>query len=163
LKCRGSENAILESGLIRFVQLLPDVPHRLLIAWAADCVEHQIDAVAPPPRQPVRRYRLPNETPHEPELSSLILPAVRQWLSDGTIGSILYQRTATTGSPRRDVGVAGSLALAVVRSEMEGEERTVRYRIAEIVSTCYHAAGGTRDERTWQEECLIRYLLGYRE
>jgi len=162
LHCKGSEKVVLEKGLIRFVQQIP-VPHRLLIAWGADCAEHQLETLVPNPEPVSRgmRYRLPNApTPQEHELPAVILPAVRRWVHEGVVDPVLYQRASHTGSVRTDVGVAASLATAVVRSGVEDEERMVRFRIGEVASMAYHAAGGTRSERTWQEERLIGYLLG---
>ncbi len=161
MTCQGSERVRLEKGLIRFVKQVEDVPHRLLIAWAADCAEHQLAKLAPKNMSAFQgRYRMPNQPERDPTLETTILPAVRCWLESGTVNPVLYQHASSNASNHRRLGVASSLAVGVARTGMENEARTVRFRLASVASEAYHASGGTKEERTWQEGRLIHYLLG---
>jgi len=162
LRCNGAERVVLDKGLIKFLKQADDVPHRILVGWSADCVEHQLENLAP--RNPMAyqgRYRLPNQPTQDPTLETVVLPAVRCWLETGRLDPVIYQSASVNSAPNRTLGVGTSLATMVSLSEMPDEGRKVRCRAAEIASTCYHAAGGTRAERTWQEQRLISYLLGY--
>lgn len=162
LKCSGSEDVVLDRGLIKFVREVEDVPHRLLGAWAADCAERQAHFLAP--RNAVAfhgRYRMPNQPERQPELTDTILPAVRQWLRNGEVDPLLYMRASVSTSPYTNVGAVVCLATIAASADAEGQERNVRFRAGEVASLAYHAAGGTRVERSWQENRLVRYLLGY--
>ena len=162
LACKGAGRTFLQKGLIRFVQNVEDVPHRLLVAWAADCAEHQCEALSPRnPHAFQGRYRLPGQPERNPYLPERILPMVRQYLETGKIDPLIYQSASVSTSHTRKLGVPVALATMTALVDIEGSEIKVRYHAAEIASDAYHAAGGTRDERTWQEECLIRYLLSY--
>lgn len=162
LKCYGSERVLLERGLIKFVQEVEDVPHRLLAAWATDCAEHQLERLSPRNALAFEgRYRLPSQPLRDPDLEVYILPAVREWLKTGQICPVIYQRAATNARPDTSIGVPGSLATIVALAGIEEQERQVRFRAASVASDAYHAAGGTRAERDWQEQRLIKYLLGY--
>lgn len=161
MRCRGAKHVRLDRGLIKFVQQVEDVPQRLLIAWAADCAEHQLRNLSPKnPNAFHGRYRLPNQPERDPTLKSMILPAVRCWLESGTVNPVLYQYASGNASVYHDSGTPQSLAVGVVRTGIEDEARTVRFRLAGVASNAYHAAGGTKEERTWQERRLIHYLLG---
>jgi len=152
---------ILEKGLIEFVRRVDDVPQRSLIAWAADCAEHQEALLSP--RNPSAwqgRYRMPNQPERDQTLVKSVIPSVRRWLADGTVDQLIYQHAATTLGVYRSLGVVDSLATAVALAGIEDEQRVVRWRTASVASMAYHAAGGTREERTWQENRLIQYLLG---
>jgi len=160
MRCLGSESATLERGLIKFAQYVEEFPQRLLIGWATDCVEHQIENLSPRNAMAFQgRYRMPNQPVRDPTLANELIPHIRRWLSGEPVAPILYQLATGNASVYTNLGVASSLAMAVVRSEMEDEARTVRYRCASAVSSAYHAAGGTREERDWQEDRLIYYLL----
>lgn len=160
-RCNGAETVLLHKGLIPFVQEIP-VDHRLLVAWTVDCAEHQQEQLSP--RNPEAfqgRYRLPNRPLRDPELAEQIIPACRHWLRTGEVSPLLYQRASINSSINADLGTIGGLATAVAASGMEGQERNVRVRLAGVVSGAYHAAGGTKAERSWQEQRLSDYLLGY--
>ena len=162
MKCRGSEQVVLDRGLIAFVKQVDDVPQRSLIAWAADCAEHQADSLFPQ-HAPLYegRYLLPVQPTHSPALTASILPAVREWLvNPAAVPPVLYQHATTTVGGVREIGVVACLSAAVALAGIEEEARTVRWRTAEVASASYHAAGGTRTERAWQEQRLIQYLLG---
>ena len=161
-RCNGSERIVLDKGLIGFVQQVQDVPHKLLIAWAADCAERQLDRLSP--RNPFAfqgRYQLPNQPARDPDLERYIIPAIREWVATDKISALIYQRAVVNVSPSASMSTAAALASAVALANMTDQARKVRLHVACVASQAYHAAGGTRDERTWQEMSLIQYLLGY--
>jgi hypothetical protein len=161
LQCNGTERVLLARGLIRFVQEVA-VDHRLLVGWAVDCAEHQHEQLSPVNLNAFQgRYRLPGQPSRDPELTDLIIPACRSWLQTGEVSALIYQRASVHSSAYAELGVIASLATAVAASGMEGHERNVRVRLASVATNAYHAAGGTRAERTWQERRLAHYLLGY--
>jgi hypothetical protein len=153
---------LLEKGLINFVKQVDDVPATLLVGWATDCAEHQLDALSPRNAAAWRgRYRLPNQPLRDPVLENQIIPSVRKWLQDGTIDQTFYQRAGTLASIRANVGVISALATMVVLAGVEDEHRRIRFRAAEVASTAYSASKLSREVRRWQEQRLIQYLLGY--
>jgi predicted metal-dependent enzyme (double-stranded beta helix superfamily) len=89
-----------------------------------------------------------------------VIPHVRAWLRDQTIAPTLFQLATGNASVYTNLGAARSLAIAVVRAEIEDEARNVRHRLASVASDAYHASGMARLERGWQECRLIHYLLG---
>lgn len=162
IQCNGTNRILLDRGLVRFVQEVTDVSHQLLVAWAVDCAEHQQEQLSP--MNPIAfqgRYRLPGQPARDPELSDLIIPACRQWVATGEVSPLLYQRASVNSGLYSNLGVIASLATAVAASGMEGQDRHVRVRLANVATDAYHAAGGTRAERTWQEQRLVQYLLGF--
>jgi len=153
LKCRNTTRTNLDGDLIKFVKRVEDVPMRVLAAWACDCAERAIDRLAPRnPRAFHGRYRLPNEPERNPMLQNVIVSA-RRSLRSGETDPLLYQVSGGTNTEAR-------IARAVVQSELEGVGQSLRNGIAEVVSDSWD---GTRVERTWQEDRLIHYLLGYCE
>jgi hypothetical protein len=161
IRCNGTDRLLLDRGLILFVREVTGVSHRLLVSWAADCAQHQQETLSPKnPDAFLGRYRLPGQPTLNPELSDLIIPACRRWVATGEVSPLLYQRASINSGIYANLSVIESLATAVAASGMEGQDRHVRVRLANVASDAYHAAGGTRAERTWQEERLTQYLLG---
>lgn len=153
LKCRNTARTNLDGDLIKFVKRVEDVPMRVLAAWACDCAERAIDRLAPRnPRAFHGRYRLPNEPERNPMLQNVI-ESIRRWRRSGEIDPLLFQVSGGANTEAR-------LARAVVQCEMDGVGPRLRVGIAQVVSDSWDS---TRVERTWQEDRLIHYLLGYCE
>lgn len=160
--CNGTDRLLLDRGLIRFVREVTGVAHQLLVSWAADCAQHQQETLSPMnPGAFLGRYRLPGQPARDPELSDLIIPACRHWVATGEVSPLLYQRASINSGIHANLNVIESLATAVAASGMEGQDHQVRVRLANVASDAYHAAGGTKTERTWQEQRLVQYLLGF--
>jgi hypothetical protein len=147
-RCNNTTKTKFDGDLIKFVKQVEAVPIRVLVPWACDCAEKAIDRLAPR-RTSAGRYRLPNE-PERDMLFQNVLVSARRWVKTGEVDPLLYQ-TSTVGGP-------GRISRAIVQRDMDGVGRRLRIGLAELVSEAWD---GSRAERTWQEGCLIQYLLGY--
>ena len=158
VKCNNTESIQLESGLIKFVCEVVEVPLRVLIAWAHDCAERQIEKLSPiNPRAFHGRYRLPNTTERDTTLLET-LRCTKRWLDGQAIDPMLFQVTANHPNRTLNRDAPFYLAQAVVRCGME-DDSILRSGLGGVVSNAYAAAGMSRDERSWQENRLTELLL----